>query len=54
LLPILRLPLPSRRHQVLVQDVPLESYRGMGRFLDHFRPQACILMVSACERAGVV
>jgi hypothetical protein len=31
--------------QVLVQDVPLDSYISMGRFLEHFRPQACILMV---------
>jgi 3-deoxy-D-manno-octulosonic-acid transferase len=31
--------------QVIVQDVPLDSYMSMGRFLAHFQPQACILMV---------
>lgn len=31
--------------QVIVQDVPLDSYVSMGRFLQHFQPQACILMV---------
>lgn len=31
--------------QVIVQDVPLDSYISMGRFLAHFQPQACILMV---------
>jgi 3-deoxy-D-manno-octulosonic-acid transferase len=36
--------------QVIVQDVPLDSYISMGRFLAHFQPQACILMVRRTQR----
>lgn len=41
--------------QVIVQDVPLDNYISMRRFLAHFQPQACILMVrgfqaGACAR----
>lgn len=35
--------LPPR---VIVQDVPLDNYISMRRFLAHFQPQACILMES--------
>jgi hypothetical protein len=42
---VLRTLLLCMHLQVIVQDVPLESYVSMARFLDHFQPQACILMV---------
>lgn len=37
------------RVQVIVQDVPLDNYISMRRFLAHFQPQACILMVRGVQ-----
>lgn len=38
--------------QVTVQYLPLDNIVCMRRFITHWKPQACILMVRCCPAAG--